>query len=113
MADRSSDRELFEELKNLIDDDKKPRELECREYLKYANDLLYRNREHVDKYFSEVDYRLHCGDSDYVVAANEIDEGGKMVNRAFLWELKAPQCPIFVTENKNSLRPSKYFYKVI
>jgi hypothetical protein len=56
----------------------------------------------------DVEYRAHSGTSDYIVAGQG-HESGSDCRRVYLWELKAPQCPIFVRDpsSANRLFPSK------
>lgn len=96
---------LYAELKGLIDDVNN-RELECRQYLQYARYLLF--REPVIKFeYVEHEYRGHGGISDYVISGRVRDESGIECVRAYVWELKAPQCFVFKKDTKNRLRPSE------
>jgi uncharacterized protein with HEPN domain len=54
-----------------------------------------------------MEYRSNNGDSDYIISANIRDDCGVNIVRAYVWELKAPQCYIFEKDNENRLRPSK------
>jgi hypothetical protein len=113
MKSKPSEKALYDGLKKLIDDNKNT-ELKCRKYLKYANELLFRERERVLEYLGvETEYRLHSGNSDYVVAAKIMDEQGRTCNRAYLWETKAPQHRMFVKETNTRAQPSRYLYKGI
>ena len=56
----------------------------------------------------DAEYRQHCGSSDYIVAGRG-HESGSACRRVYLWELKAPQCSLFVEDpsSKNRLFPSR------
>jgi hypothetical protein len=108
---------VYDNLKTLINENSRYTEEECRVYLQYAKNLLFRDPSRVLSYYVEPEqieeYRLHGGDSDYIVVAKIKDELDRQSVRAYLWELKAPQCPMFVTETNSRLRPSEYLYKAI
>jgi hypothetical protein len=111
-----SSQELCAELRKYIDDTKADREHECREYLQYAHDFLFRDPWCLFPLLDSKEikeYRLHVGDSDYIIVAKVKNELGKEVHKAYVWELKAPQCPIFIAETKNRLSPSPELYKAI
>jgi len=96
----------YSELKAFIDDTSS-REHECREYLKYVPQVLFKENaiEYLD---TETEYRHHTGDSDYIIIGKirtDITETEK--NRVYVWELKAPQCKIFKRGNNNRLCPTK------
>jgi hypothetical protein len=104
MTDRPHENR-YDELKALIDDETK-KEHECRKYLQYIPHYLF--RETVVSYeYRETEYRGHSGDSDYVISGKVKDESGFECVRAYIWELKAPQCYIFEKDTKNRLRPTK------
>jgi hypothetical protein len=107
---------LYGGLKPLIDARSGNTEDRCREYLQYASALLFKDPWRVLSYVDPAtvtEYRLHSGDSDYIVVAKIKDELDRESVRAYLWELKAPQCPMFVKETISRLCPSKYLYKAI
>lgn len=83
------------------------REHECRRYLEYATNLLFRDTL-VALVYKEIEYRGHAGDSDYVISGRVREESGVECVRAYVWELKAPQCYIFQSDTNNRLRPSKH-----
>lgn len=85
-------------------------ENECREYLKHAKDMLFKAGGVDIRYCEE--WRQHSGDSDYIVVGR-CSEGGNDRNRAYLWELKAPQCFVFVEDkkSKNRLMPSEDLFQ--
>lgn len=96
---------LYEELKALMSA-KENKEKECRTFLKYVPDILF--REGGIDIICDQEYRGHRGDSDYI-AAGRGNESGTTCQRAYLWELKAPQCPLYTQDPKSSNRllPSK------
>lgn len=105
MSERLPENNLYAQLKSLIDDSEH-KEHECRQYLQYARYLLF--RETVIRFvYVETEYRGHSGDSDYVISGEVRDESGVQCIRAYIWELKAPQCFIFERGTKNRLRPSE------
>jgi hypothetical protein len=98
---------LHDALEALICDEKN-KELECRAYLKYARDLL------VDvttaTFLEEAEeYRGHSGNSDYLIVCRAVDAAGIETNKAYLWEVKAPQCFLFEHDTNNRVRPTKEF----
>ena len=96
---------LYNKLKELIYDEEH-RECECAQYLQHVNRLLFRENA-VHLVYFETEYREHTGDSDYVISGRVVDESGIECVRAYVWELKAPQCYVFEKETKNRLCPTK------
>lgn len=85
------------------------KELECREFLQYAKTNLV--TETVSKFvYVEKEHRGNSGDSDYIISCNTSDETGVEAVKAYIWELKAPQCYIFEKDNENRLRPTKELF---
>lgn len=104
MTDRLTTGELYRALAALIDETGS-KELECRKYLQYAKEYLF--KETVEDFvYVETEYRGHVGDSDYVISGTVLDESGFKCVRAYIWELKAPQCYIFEKDTENRVRPS-------
>jgi len=93
------------ELKKLIDDREHFREKECGEYLEYVPGILARDQL-IQVKCIEPEYRLHTGDSDYVISA-EANANGMRVIRAYVWDLKAPQCFVFEKSTLNKACPSE------
>jgi len=92
----------------ILMDDIKNQELACRKYLRIARDLL------IDVstafFFDEAEeYRGHSGDSDYIVICKALDPAGIEANKAYIWEVKAPQCYLFEYDTMNRVRPTKEF----
>lgn len=83
-------------------------ELECREFLSYAQDLLV--YPDIATSFVQVEFERHeyLGRSDYLVIA-EVLRGGDVCRRAYLWELKAPQCFIYENDTGTRLKPTAEF----
>lgn len=95
----------YAELKALIEDTGN-REHECREYLQYAKEALMSNT--VSEFvYIETERRATAGDSDYIISGKIIDETGNESVKAYIWELKAPQCCIFEKDTENRLKPTK------
>ncbi len=96
---------LHDELKALIDSDQH-RELECRRYLKHAAGLLIDQTSHAIVHETS-EYRGHTGNSDYVIVCRvrDVAGGGESV-KAYLWEVKAPQCYLFQFDTMNRVRPT-------
>jgi len=97
---------IYDQLKKLIEGTNN-KELECREYLKHAKELLVKDTpiEFID---IQNERPLNLGRSDYIILA-KVWHSGEKCRRAFLWELKAPQCFIFVKDTENRLKPSDDF----
>jgi len=96
----------YAELRDLINH-ARHKERQCAEYLQYVPNLLFKETA-VDVTFIEPEYRQHTGDSDCVIVGQVSDENGVNCVRAYIWELKAPQCYIFREDenNHNRLNPS-------
>jgi len=98
---------LRRDLQRLIDDQEN-RELECRAFLEYAKDLLVLP-DIADHFVNvETERNEYLGRSDYLVVANVFRSGDRYI-RAYLWELKAPQCFIYEEDTRTRLRPSQDF----
>lgn len=91
-------------LRNLIEDEKN-KEHECRKFLQHAKETLVTDtaKEFV---YVETERRGASGDSDYIISCKVYDETGIESVKAYVWELKAPQCFIFEKETENRLRPT-------
>jgi len=103
----NENKKLHDELKALISDQNN-KEKECRHYLYYVRDLL------VDvtsaTFLDEAEeYRGHSGDSDYLIVCRAVEESGIESNKAYLWEVKAPQVYLFESDTKNRVKPTKEF----
>lgn len=82
------------------------KELECREFLQYAKEALVRDTV-INFVYLEKERRGTTGDSDYILSCRVCDETGVESVKAYIWELKAPQCYIFEKDTENRLRPTK------
>ncbi len=91
-------------LQGLIEDSNN-KERECREFLHHAKAALVRPtvKEFV---YVEKERRGTSGDSDYIISCKVRDETGVESVKAYIWELKAPQCFIFEKDTENRLRPT-------
>lgn len=95
------------ELQRLIDDTQN-RELECREFLGYARELLV-FPDIADRFVEVETERIeNLGRSDYLIVADVL-RSGDCYRRAYLWELKAPQCFIYEVDTTTRLKPSQDF----
>lgn len=83
-----------------------PKERECREFLQYTKEALVRDTA-IEFVYVEKERRGTSGDSDYIVSCKVCDETGVESVKAYIWELKAPQCYIFEKDTENRLRPTK------
>lgn len=93
---------LYDELKALISSPES-KELECRAYLDNIKQVLFRNLYTIkSNIYSEKEFRTYSGDSDYIIVAKIKTEFGTEKKVMLVWELKAPQCSIFKTENNNN-----------
>lgn len=95
---------LYSDLKTLIYDENH-RERQCRAFLKYTPNLLF--KEGGTAIRCDVEYRGHSGDSDYIVSGQGHESGIDCI-RVYIWELKAPQCFVFKSDpsSHNRLIPS-------
>ncbi len=96
--------DIANNLKRNIDDSSN-RELGCRSFLEHVPELL--TKESYKEIINiQPEYRGNSGDTDYVISYEIYDEAGLEKKLAYIWELKAPQCPIFVHETENRVKPS-------
>lgn len=94
------------ELTNLINSEGR-KERECRKYLHYAHTILFREDVPKDIVYEEPEMIGSAGVSDYVISGS-IGNNPSSSNcvKAYVWELKAPQCFLFKKDNENRLRPT-------
>ncbi len=107
MQDNST--ENYNQLRKLIQADGN-KELECRAFLHHVKTALIPETV-LEFVYIDKERRGNSGDSDYVLSVKVQDETGLQAVKAFIWELKAPQCYIFEKETENRLRPSKELIK--
>ena len=96
--------EIHANLKKLIEATVK-KENECRKYLQYAKEALVRDTV-LEFVYVETERRATVGNSDYIISGKIVDETGNECVKAYIWELKAPQCHIFEKDTENRLRPT-------
>jgi hypothetical protein len=96
--------DLVSGLRKLIEDQNN-REHECRKFLQYARETLVTDtvKEFV---YVEKERRGASGDSDYIISCKVSDAMGIESVKAYVWELKAPQCFIFEKDTESRLRPT-------
>lgn len=85
-------------------------EQECAESLKYCPWALLPT---LDGTITYLDYEQLCsaGRVDMLVIAEILEVGGNTRPGAFVWELKAPQIPLFQLDTQNQACPSPELYK--
>jgi hypothetical protein len=84
------------------------REDECRTFLEHAKELLVAPDVGVNFIEVEMERIENLGRSDYLVIADAW-HSGDCCRRAYLWELKAPQCFIYERDIATRLKPSQDF----
>jgi len=60
--------------------------------------------------FVETEQNCSTGRVDIVVLADSMQPGGNLRREAHIWELKAPQVPLFDFKTKSQAQPSKHLY---
>lgn len=106
MANKLSGAELVEQLKSLIESAGN-KEDECRKFLQYVPEILFRETP-VEYICIEKDYVQHSGKPDYIISARVQDDTHSFdCVRAYVWELKAPQCHVFEKDTETRVRPTK------
>jgi hypothetical protein len=98
--------DLYIGLEALINETVSQRERECHQYLSSIPEVLLRNPS-IDISSVRSGYATPSGISDYIVAAKISAEGGYWCRRAYIWELKAPQCYIFEEDTSNRIKPTR------
>lgn len=96
---------LYAGLKELIDSPVN-QEIPCRAFLRYVPEFLCRDTV-IDYVYKEEEYRGNTGDSDYIISGRIRDFASIECIRAYVWEIKAPQCYIFEKDTENRLKPSR------
>lgn len=98
-------KEAYDELSLLIDSENRV-ELNCGRYLGFVNHVLISGVS-IDEEYCVKEYRCHSGSVDYIVSSRMFDDTGVPVSKAYIWELKAPQCYVFeLDDNTERVRPT-------
>lgn len=97
--------DIYSVLKELIEATEN-KEHECRKFLQYAKEALVRDTV-INFEYVETERRGTFGNSDYIISGKIVDETGVETVKAYIWELKAPQCYIFEKDTEGRLRPTK------
>ena len=96
---------MYEALEKLIID-ADDKEDACREYLHHVKTFLFNERNVLNIIHYDKEIRLTTGDVDFAVSG-KVSEGGVECTRAYLWELKAPQCAVFTKDADGKIVPTK------
>lgn len=96
---------LYEDLRVLIES-KEKKEHKCSEFLYYIDEYLTDPNIKL-RLYEKTEYRFTTENLDYVLSVNTKDEGGSECVKAYIWELRAPQCYIFEKDTIERLKPSK------
>jgi hypothetical protein len=98
-------------LESLVHENGRSTELECREYLHLATDLLLPTSPQEIIHLNAED-RNFFGSTDYIICARLYGDTGANERAVSLWEIKAPQAYLMEQDdNKNRYRPTKELYK--
>ncbi len=105
--------EVCKELKKLIDSTDTQDEIECRKYLSYAEEFLFKQDTLKTRLYSERELPTNMGITDYVISGilgnNPYLEPAYI--KTYVWEFKAPQCFLFQKDTENRLCPTKELIK--
>ncbi len=97
--------EDFAAFEALVGEPTVKRELQCRSYLIYAEQLLIEKT--LRSTVQHLEVRSYAGDADLILAADVLTDTGVSERVAFFWELKAPQCYLFeYDDNQHRCRPT-------
>jgi hypothetical protein len=104
--------DVCEKLKELINSTEKQDELECRKYLKYAEDYLFKEDTLKQFLYAECEVPTNMGKTDYVISGI-IGNNPVRIDcvKAYVWEFKAPQCYMFRKDGENRLCPTKELFE--
>jgi len=98
---------IYETLRRLIYE-KRRNEVSCGHYLQYIPEFMVKKENMIGPPIKDsTQVQGFRGKSDFVVSAT-ISEGGSLIKKIFVWELKAPQSNIFNIDKGNKLKPSKF-----
>jgi hypothetical protein len=95
----------YDALKQLVEKDGCYNEMACRLYLKYAQHLFVTETPTAFLTTDE-EYRGNSGDSDLIITCRVQDGVGQEAIKAYVWEVKAPQCHLFDFDTQNRVKPS-------
>ena len=110
MAHPPNDANLWQELRELIEDTAHNEE-QCREYLQHTKYILFQEFRVIEFIHFDAEYRLTSGDADVAISGRIREEDGTECKRAYVWELKPPQCAIFKKETNNRFIPTMELIK--
>lgn len=110
MTHPQNDADLWPALRQLMDDTAHNEE-RCREYLQYTKYLLFQEFRVIEFIHFDAEYRLTSGDVDVAISGRIREEDGTECKRAYVWELKPPQCAIFKKETENRFIPTTELIK--
>lgn len=91
----------------LIDEPKVHKELECQAYLIHAAGLLLPGDP--SSVVAATEERNFFGRTDFIIAADILDDTNQISRHAYIFELKAPQCHLFETATTNRCQPTRDF----
>jgi len=97
--------DFIDQLKGLIESPAN-QEIPCRAFLKYVPEILCKDTV-INYVYKEEEFRGNLGDSDYIISGTIKDFVNNEYVRAYVWEIKAPQCFIFEKDTENRLKPSR------
>jgi hypothetical protein len=111
MLNRPPLKQLYSELKELVEAQERT-ERQCSKYLQYAKDLLTHHTL-LRTVYVDTELRTCVGDADWVMSGVVEDDQGNEFVKAYVWELKAPQCPLFVKPkgNEHRFQPSRDLFE--
>lgn len=104
--------EICTSLETLINSQNTHDELECREYLKYAEEFLFKRDTLKECLYSERETPTNMGVTDYVISGTIGNNPylDPVCVKTYVWEFKAPQCFIFKKDTENRLVPTKELF---
>jgi hypothetical protein len=106
----TSEEKTIRQLKAQIERTDAQTERECAECLKYYAWVLLPTLDGTITYL-DCEQLCSAGRVDMIVIAEILEVGGNTRPGAFVWELKAPQIPLFQLETQNQACPSPELYK--
>lgn len=94
-------------LSALVEESNAHKERECQPFLLHAAGLLLPGSP--SQIVGLEEDRNFFGRSDYILAADLLDDTNQSARYAYIFELKSPQCYLFETDNANRCRPTDQF----